>query len=303
MAEKATNATPTDPYVGAIADTRSTAKWLLAGFAAVGAAMIAGLQLTGLGKLAGDELALAVLAVVIAGAGVGIAIYSCADVLTPAPVTLTTLAEDPDVSAGLAGDPILKGFAASGADLKTKYTKALEDYHAAWNAPDARTKGSLANQHALRVQSNLLNLSSVAETAYRYGAWVIVSRTYREARQAIGLAAAMVLFGMLAFAHLANKDAPFSPGSADATATKLVSLSFHADRQASWKPILGDACDLTSVPAVIVGTDSDSGEVELVSLPTRGGCKSKHFKLDRGEGATLGTTDVSVPEDLAEAPR
>ena len=70
-----------------------TAKWIIAAFAGVGAALIAGLQLTGLGKLDFVELLIAVAGLTLALAAVLVAIWVVAKVLTPPEILLDELPE------------------------------------------------------------------------------------------------------------------------------------------------------------------------------------------------------------------
>lgn len=285
-------------FDSAIDSTRTVAKWLIGAYAAVGAALLTGLQLTGLGKLEGGGLALAVAGVVVAIAGVLLAILACARVLTPVMTDVNSLTANPDVAARLVGAPLLRSYATDAPNLIVQYESKLSAYHAAWGAPDAETKGSAANKDALEVQRKYLAIEAVVNDALRFATWHKVDRAFAAAKVAITVGGALALAGMLTFAHLANREDPFSPGTADATPTKLVAISFNADQQPAWKPILGESCDLTKVPALIVSTDKENTEVELVSLPTKSGCEAKHFKIGKGSAATLGPTDVSVPRDL-----
>jgi ElaB/YqjD/DUF883 family membrane-anchored ribosome-binding protein len=73
---------------------QTTAKWLVTAFAATGAVLLAGLNLTNLGRLTSDDrvaLAVAVIAAVTALVLVYLVILSASKVLTPSSVTLTDL--------------------------------------------------------------------------------------------------------------------------------------------------------------------------------------------------------------------
>jgi hypothetical protein len=291
-----------DQYLTAVDRTRTTAQWLIGAFAAVGAAMLAGLQLTGLGKLADGDLVLAIAGVVIAVAGVLLAILYCAQVLTPVQTRIDGLDTDRDIRTRLEGAPLLKGYASSASDLKAKFAQATQSYHTAWAAAGAETPGTEANKSALQVQTHLVSLSAVVDSALHFATWVKVNRAFGKAKVAITAGSVMALGGMLAFAYFTNREDSFSPGSADATPANLVSLSFNGSRQAAWKPVLGQTCDLSRVTAIIISTDKKAGETELVSLPT-GGCLPRHFKLGKDGSVTFGIKDVSVPVALdATAP-
>jgi len=80
-------------YEDTKADTRSAAKWLIAAFAGVGAALLSGVGLSDMGALDGARLALAIAAFLVGGLGVVIAISAITDILTPVPVTIAQLAD------------------------------------------------------------------------------------------------------------------------------------------------------------------------------------------------------------------
>ena len=54
-----------DPILSAIDRTRETAKWLIASFAAVGAALVAGSQISSLGSATGGRLVAAAIGAVV----------------------------------------------------------------------------------------------------------------------------------------------------------------------------------------------------------------------------------------------
>jgi hypothetical protein len=74
------------------ADTRTAAKWLIAAFAAVGAALLSGVGLNAIGHVQGDRLTLTIAAFSVGIAGVIVAVYLITDILTPSPMTLADVA-------------------------------------------------------------------------------------------------------------------------------------------------------------------------------------------------------------------
>src|SRR5689334_10268659 len=79
-------------FDGAMQRIRDAAKWLIGAAAAVGAALIAGTQLSSIGKLSsGWRLSLAIAGVVLALAAVVFAIWFAVQLLLPVGVTLTEL--------------------------------------------------------------------------------------------------------------------------------------------------------------------------------------------------------------------
>ena len=85
---------PDSPFDSSMQRIRDAAKWLIGAAAAVGAALIAGSQLSNIGQLpVGVRLVAAVAGVVVALVSVVIAIWVSVQILLPVGVTLTDLAE------------------------------------------------------------------------------------------------------------------------------------------------------------------------------------------------------------------
>jgi len=70
---------------------RDTAKWILASFGAIGAALIVGIQFSDIGTLTGTRLATALLALSIAFLGIVVAIRAVSALLLPTSLTMTGL--------------------------------------------------------------------------------------------------------------------------------------------------------------------------------------------------------------------
>jgi hypothetical protein len=121
-----------------------TAKWIIAAFAGVGAALIAGLQLTGLGKLDFVEFLIAVAGLALALAAVLVAIWAVSKVLTPPEILLDELPE-------FVGDltrkdvTLLKGQAADLGTLLTRFKVMEEASRLRWEAVERkRNAGKVA---------------------------------------------------------------------------------------------------------------------------------------------------------------
>ena len=105
------------PLAAAAERIRDSAKWLLGSFAAVGAILVAGLQLTGVGELEDGRLRWALGGLAVAVVGVVIAIGAAGAVVTKTFVTLKWLAQRPDGDPALdriAGDKVVLGGYGSG---------------------------------------------------------------------------------------------------------------------------------------------------------------------------------------------
>lgn len=294
MADKQAAAAPPSQWFSAIDNTRKASQWLLGAFAAVGAAMLAGLQLTGLGKLEDEELVLAIVCVIVAVAAVGVAIFFCARVLTPRQVTVGSLTEDERVNRDLKGDMILNNLVAKPADLGAAVVQARLAWKQAWDAPDAETPGSPANKNALAVQEPYLALVKVTREVQEYATWAKVDSVWKQAQIATAICAALALAGMLGFAYLASKEPAFSPGATNANAATEVELGFDGDRQAALKPVLGGDCDLASVRAILIDSDPEKSQFEVVSIPENG-CEAKRMTVDETQFVIHDADEPAAP--------
>ena len=118
-------------YASATESLRSTAKWLLAAMAAVGAVLVAGLQLSRLGEL--DEWQWMVLAAVTAAAAlgaVGYMIHQTATVLTDDWTTLADLTAT-QTDALISGTPLSRARAAMFTQLRTEIENNRQELFAA----------------------------------------------------------------------------------------------------------------------------------------------------------------------------
>lgn len=107
-------------YEVAVNRIRETAKWLIAAFAAVGAALAASIPLSNFGDAQGSRLGWAIAGALIAFAGVAMAIFSVSRVLTPNALSLARMEKlvAPNV---LADDTLLLATASTLPDLVTKF--------------------------------------------------------------------------------------------------------------------------------------------------------------------------------------
>jgi len=98
------------------ATIRDTGKWLAVAFATVGGVIISGLQFSDLASIESGALqAIAVVAAVVAIAGVGVALWATTEIITPSYKWLGTLAQDPETNrklleSGILGSQTLPAF-------------------------------------------------------------------------------------------------------------------------------------------------------------------------------------------------
>jgi hypothetical protein len=124
-----------DRVSSATSQIQATAKWIIAGFAGVGAALIAGLQLTGLGKLEIGELAIALAGLVLALGSVFLAIRVVASVLTPPMILLGEL-EDWLGQLTEEDETLLMGHADNLDQLLERYLDLDDEVRAEWTAAE-----------------------------------------------------------------------------------------------------------------------------------------------------------------------
>jgi hypothetical protein len=122
----ATSSPSGNPFTDAATRIRNSAKYLLGAFAAVGALLAAGLQLTSLGKLSSDRpdhrSQLAALGVALTVLGIALAVGSASVVISRSFVTLSWLAEKDRRHRNVDRDkPLLAGL-----DVRTLYEFHLD---------------------------------------------------------------------------------------------------------------------------------------------------------------------------------
>ncbi len=124
---------PGDRISSATAQIQATAKWIITAFAGVGAALIAGLQLTGLGKLAFPEILIPVGGLLLALGAVFYAIREVAKVLTPPTILLDELSVWVGELTG-EDETLLMGQADDLDQLLTRFVATDGEARAAWEA-------------------------------------------------------------------------------------------------------------------------------------------------------------------------
>jgi hypothetical protein len=128
---------------------RDTAKWILASFGAIGAALIVGIQFSDIGTLSGPRVLVALGALVLAFAGIVVAVRAVSALLLPTSLTMTKLL-DPASAAIVSRIEQSKELIhpyAKVADIETAFTKAFENVSRAkraWReAPSDRSRRHL----------------------------------------------------------------------------------------------------------------------------------------------------------------
>jgi len=284
-------APPESAEVAGINRLRDTAKWLIGAYAAVGTAILAGLQLTSLGKIEDhDRLALAMGAALVALIAVAVAIAKVVRVLAPVTVEPSDLRPGSTVDKMVVATPsLLKGQAASVAQLQENYTAALEDY---------QSKRERAREHeeegpaADRAYGRLMALSAPLTRLRNMALFVKVQERFASAKRWLAGAGSVTAICVIAFAWAANpsvesqEKAKAQQDGPTLQAPSPVNVSVSQTRPSlkQLRDKLGTGCDLTQVSALIVGGTAQ--EPELITLPANG-CHAERFTASQDIGIVL----------------
>jgi F0F1-type ATP synthase membrane subunit b/b' len=288
-------AASSDTAVTGVETLRESAKWLIGAYAAVGAAMIAGLQLTSLGKIEDHtRFWVAVLTAGAALAAVVVGIYVVSKVLAPAEV------KDNDLDAAerrvREDRSVLKGRAKTARELKEKYQQALDESEEDRKAISAPTvhdgEKQTAKERLAAAEKEVVTLLEPLEAIRRRLVFENVQRRYSEAKRVLAVVAGVVVASVIAFAWAAN------PSEESQTAAKIsahgpslevpsrvvVSVSKVRPSLAALRKRLGVGCKLDEVQALVVGGTASSPEI--VTLP-EGHCNVQRFTASQNIGIVL----------------
>jgi hypothetical protein len=191
---------PTEDWRRAVATQREAAKWVMAAFAGVGAAVLGVLPIAGVGEI--DTFwtaALAVLGSLVAVAGVALGVWATSTVLAPRATTLPVVAAMPTVVSMIEQDPSthLGGVA-------TTLDGFIEDL-GGWQRTTreldgARGPDEAAEQRRLEAlvvaRANLASRAAVGRQLIAFGRFQAASQTFRAARVIMFAGWAAVAFGV-----------------------------------------------------------------------------------------------------------
>lgn len=204
---------------------RQVAKWVIAAFAAVGATLAAGVPLSNLGAVSGLRLALAVIAGVIALAGIVVAVTFVSKTLDPKEATTQDLRESSALRERLREEPTFYGgFDYSSPDaLLDRYERAFRAYRDAQAADwKSRLSASIVqdtqssqdpSRGADRPRSEIVlqvrreeyqALEAVVQFWRSVAIYEETKRTYSNARLPLIAGAIAAFLGLIGFAYAAN---------------------------------------------------------------------------------------------------
>jgi hypothetical protein len=289
-----------DPVLAGIDRLRETAKWLIGAYAAVGAAIIAGLQLTSLGKVESHtRFWIGAIAVAVALIAVVAGISKIATVLAPVKVEAADLGLGSDAEKLVQATPtLLKGQAASLVELQSEYETALSEFQGrraaargVFGDPAERTAAEAAAEEA---RSRMMALFGPLDGMRKLVLFEKVQRRYDDAKHVLGVAVVVIIVGVITFAWAANpseesqEQAKARQHGPTLEAPSLVTVSVSKIRPslAVLRKRLGTNCNLSEVRALIVGGTAAAPEV--VTLPD-GYCKIERFTASENIGIVLST--------------
>ncbi|HKZ04361.1 MAG TPA: hypothetical protein VJU81_02735 [Methylomirabilota bacterium] len=272
---------------------RETVKWIIASFAAVGAAMLAGTQLSGIGELdpAGFRMWLAIIGGALVLVGIALAVWTGSTVLITGPVALSELVRGRvpgSVDRLLQSNKVFLGGFADVDSLQAAFESATREMRAAYAAlhktpsPPQPLKDAAESAN---VQADLIG--QVVSRLLDAASWTIVQARFKRARPLLFVGALVTATGVGLFTWAVNP--PKAPKDAPATRhvapMKSVEVVLTEEGARILGPRLGGTCDTKRLRALI-SQDFNTGGLSAVSVPTAA-CQPMRFVLTREIGSVL----------------
>jgi hypothetical protein len=286
--KRASNAGKSDDATEqAVQQVRDVAKWLIASFAAIGAAMIAGSQLSNIGHLpSGDRLTSAIVAAAIALVGTLAAILAATHVLLPSPMNLRTVERKRYLRNYFNSNRDLLPIGVTTVEqLRTTWDERQSEYHSAeeelaqaGGTPSAEVlqqfRTASARKDSWKTAVNEVRGIAGVQRLRRRFHWAL-------AGMVVGVAAAGA--GIVCFAWASNPPKPKAaakPAVAKRSAVlepapTLVDVDLTRSGARALRPSLGDNCR-SPVRAIAIG--GKPAQLEVVVLP-RHRCSAIRFTL------------------------
>lgn len=261
---------PNDTWYAAIAKAneqiRSTAKWILTSFAAIGAILLGTIQLSSVGKLTGetppDRIGAAIAGAAVALVGVVIALWYTSSVLFPFLNSFRLADEHPEITDHLFGEP----YEILGYDYATLKQRWKDAGDAVDRATDA-TRAAAQEEWAKMREKKRVALVHVGTELLRI--------RFDDARRAIVTGAVLVAVGLGLFAWGANPPAaPVKPAVSLGAAP--VQLTAHLTPAGVAALAAPRGCKTTDVTLLQIGGKPEAREVLVAPAP---GCTSVRFVL------------------------
>jgi hypothetical protein len=291
----------------ATTQVRDTIKYVVAGFAAVGAILVGTAPLAGLGTVSGGWWLPTLLGATIAVGGVIYAVWKSSDVLMPAVATLDDVG-DPNATGEMANlrDKVLGGpdglFRRWGGTVDNLRGKRELEYATLtsirnYTAAD-ETEAKVIAQAETDTMDRLDQIAEIVDVAVAGAGYATVRDTALDRRKHIAVAAVLVALGVALFTWGVTQPDDADDEAADPTAARAATLTFTPEGRAAYADLLGPDCAGTA-PALVVDGD-EGGPWEVVTTGS-GGCRAAHFELAADQGqpvySEVRTVTVTLTED------
>ncbi len=266
-----------DQYTNAISQFRGASKWLLSAFAAVGAVLISGVQITGLGSLSGHRLTMAVVGLAIGLLGVAIAIAAAVRVLTPqavVPEELPNKWKYRPLQNYVKRYPstLLRNKASGLSDLVQKSGEAQEKEREAYLAAKQLAPSDAGYEAAVAAYETATtlrkDLSVRVSSLQGLGLLLVVRRRFLTGVVVMLIGASLAAAGAVMLAYWANPPRSSQPeATTDLLRRGKVRLVLTPAGSVLLRPHIGRRCDLNTLKALVVGGTSETPR--LLVIPAR----------------------------------
>jgi hypothetical protein len=265
-----------DRISSATAQIQETAKWIITAFAGVGAALIAGLQLTGLGKLTFPEILIPIAGLLIALGAVFYAIREVTKVLTPPMILLDDLEEwvgeltENDIT-------LLMGQADDLEQLLKRFVDADGEVRAQWNAVE-QAKGAndeaaatIAKAAAEAKDEAFRPLNQAVNFLRRLAINLKVRKAFEDMWWPLAGAVAFAVVGVILLTYMTNRpeDKPTTPPHTTKAVGQSpvgVKLALTSAERKLLAPQLGKKCPTGPLWGMAIGGRPVA--IDVVTLPT-----------------------------------
>ena len=276
------------------ANIRDTTKWLIAAFAAIGAVLVAGLQLSDLGQLGTQQLVRLIASLIAAAAAlicVGITILRAADVLTTRYTSLKQLALLHQ-SAVLAGQPVgLPTWAKDPviAAIQTEWTGLCRGL--AESLPGLYDlQAGLAEQKI--VDQRAIDVSTAAQRIVDFANDFVTRQAFSRFKTNVIGSGAFIAVAIVAFAWLTHPPTSVDYSPTNPTFGELVLTS---NGRTVFQSVVGPGCATKPILAVAIGGDSSDPEIELLPVrPCKIAPRSFHVPQAQGVFVPIPKTNLST---------
>ena len=272
---------------------RETTKWIIACFSAVGAAMVAGTQLSGIGELDpwGARMWLAILGSALALSGIAVAIWRGSTVLVSGAVALNELQHAkayPSVTVVLRENPVLYGGYNSVHAMNHAFELATREMNVAFSRLyDAQARDPELEQAAKRANDHANLVSQVVSRLLAAASNIIVRTTFKSARPWLFVGALTTALGVGIFSWAVNppKTSKNAPPTVHLIPMRLADVVLSEEGARILGPQLGAKCDTRRV-RTLVPKQVGRGPLQMVSVATED-CEPVQFVLSQTMGSVL----------------